>query len=82
MKPKSKLEKSPWETLTSKKIYENAWYALRQDQVRTHTGEQITYTFMEHPGAVAVVPVTADQNTSGTHGVARSVQPRSRIPGL
>jgi ADP-ribose pyrophosphatase len=62
VKPKSKVEKSPWETLTSKKIYENAWYALRQDQVRTHTGEQITYTFMEHPGAVAVVPVTADQN--------------------
>ena len=62
MKPKSKVERSPWETQTSKKIYENAWYALRQDQVRTHTGEQITYTFMEHPGAVAVVPVTTDQN--------------------
>lgn len=62
MNPISKEEKSPWETLASKKIYENAWYALRQDQVLTHTGEQITYTFMEHPGAVAVVPVTADQN--------------------
>ena len=61
MKPISKLDKSPWETLSSKKIYENQWYALRQDQVRTHTGKQITYTYMEHPGAVAVVPVTADQ---------------------
>ena len=62
MKPILKGEKSPWETLKSKKIYENDWYALRQDQVRTHTGDQITYTFMEHPGAVAIVPVTADQN--------------------
>jgi len=61
VKPISKLDKSPWETLSSKKIYENHWYALRQDQVRTHTGKQITYTYMEHPGAVAVVPVTADQ---------------------
>ena len=61
MKPISKGEKSPWETLESKKIYENDWYALRQDKVRTHTGDQITYTFMEHPGAVAIVPVTDDQ---------------------
>lgn len=49
---------SPWDTLSSRRIYENPWYALRQDRVRTHTGKQITYTYMEHPGAVAVVPVT------------------------
>jgi len=49
---------SPWDTLSSERIYKNPWYALRQDRVRTHTGKQITYTFMEHPGAVAVVPVT------------------------
>ena len=61
MKTIPNVEKSPWKTLESKKIYENAWYALRQDQVRTHTGEQITYTYMEHPGAVAIVPVTDDQ---------------------
>ena len=50
----------PWKTLSSELIYENPWYALRQDQLRTHTGKQITYTYMEHPGAVAVVPVTQD----------------------
>lgn len=49
---------SPWVTLASERIYQNPWFALRQDQVRTHTGAQITYTYMEHPGAVAVVPVT------------------------
>jgi ADP-ribose pyrophosphatase len=28
--------------------------------VRIHTGDEITYTFQEHPGAVFIVPVTAD----------------------
>ena len=60
MKDASSRTSSPWEPLSSKKIYENSWNALRQDQVRTHTGKQITYTYMEHPGAVAVVPVTTD----------------------
>jgi 8-oxo-dGTP pyrophosphatase MutT (NUDIX family) len=50
---------TPWKTLSSEKIYENPWYSLRQDQVRTHTGAEITYTYMDHPGAVAVVPVTS-----------------------
>ncbi len=52
--------RSPWTTLSTERIYENPWYALRQDLVRTHTGKQITYTYLEHPGAVAVVPVTQD----------------------
>lgn len=60
MKAPSKGSSSPWDTLSSEKIYENSWYALRQDRVRTHTGKQITYTYMEHPGAVAVVPVSPD----------------------
>ena len=51
--------KPPWKTLSSKRIYENIWYALREDRVRTHAGKNITYTYMEHPGAVAVVPLTS-----------------------
>ncbi len=58
MPMESEQDHSPWETLSSERIYENPWYALRQDRVRTHTGAEITYTFMEHPGAVAVIPVT------------------------
>lgn len=54
-----RMSDTPWERLSSKKIYENPWYALRQDQVRTHNGKEITYTYMEHPGAVSVVPVTS-----------------------
>jgi len=56
----SEGSRSPWQTLSSKRIYENPWYALQQDQVRTHTGAEITYTFMDHPGAVAVVSLTPE----------------------
>jgi ADP-ribose pyrophosphatase len=38
------------------------WYSIRQDRVRTHTGEQISYTYIDHPGSVFVVPVTRDGN--------------------
>jgi ADP-ribose pyrophosphatase len=54
-------EEAPWNTLSSKRIYGNPWYALREDLVQTHTGKRITYTYMEHPGAVAVVSVTPDE---------------------
>lgn len=50
----------PWETLASERIFENPWLALQQDRVRTHTGTEITYTYVQHPGVVAVVPLTAD----------------------
>ena len=60
MTRKSSVSDPPWKTLTSERIFENPWFALRHDRVETHTGAEITYTFMEHPGAVAVVPVTSD----------------------
>jgi 8-oxo-dGTP pyrophosphatase MutT (NUDIX family) len=50
----------PWKTLASKIIHTNPWYRLRQDQVQTHTNAEITYTYMDHPGSVAIVPVTND----------------------
>jgi len=50
----------PWRTLKTERIYENPWFALRQDQISTHTGAEITYTYVEHPGAVAIVPITPD----------------------
>ena len=33
----------PWTTLTSELVHTTPWLALRQDQVRTHTGRAITY---------------------------------------
>ena len=48
----------PWQTLETTHLWESKWYNLRQDRVRIHTGDVITYTYQEHPGAVFVVPVT------------------------
>jgi ADP-ribose pyrophosphatase len=50
----------PWQTLDTTRLWESKWYNLRQDRVRIHTGAEITYTYQEHPGAVFIVPVTAD----------------------
>jgi ADP-ribose pyrophosphatase len=51
---------SAWETLDSRFLWQSRWYNLRQDRVRTHAGHEFTYTLVDHPGAVWVVPVTAD----------------------
>lgn len=52
----------PWQTLGSTRLWDSQWYNLRQDRVRIHTGEEITYTYQEHPGAAFIVPVTAGGN--------------------
>jgi ADP-ribose pyrophosphatase len=49
-----------WETLGSKTLWESKWYSLRQDRLRTQEGHEFTYTIVDHPGAVWVVPVTSD----------------------
>ncbi|MCP4537028.1 MAG: NUDIX hydrolase [Chloroflexi bacterium] len=53
----SKADK-PWQTSATTLLWESKWYNLRQDRVRIHTGDEITYTYQEHPGAVFIVPVT------------------------
>lgn len=50
---------NPWTTLTSETPYVTPWLAVRRDTVRTHTGDEITYSYMERPDAVAIVAVTA-----------------------
>jgi ADP-ribose pyrophosphatase len=52
----------PWQTLSTEQPLVTQWYAIRRDRVRTHTGNEITYTYIDHPGAVFVVPVTKDRN--------------------
>ena len=49
-----------WETLDRHYLWQSRWYNLRQDRVRTAAGHEFTYTLVEHPGAVWVVPVTGD----------------------
>ena len=51
---------SVWETLSSRFLWQSRWYNLRQDHIRTQDGHEFTYTIVDHPGAVWVVPITAD----------------------
>lgn len=51
---------SVWETLDSHTLWQSQWYNLRQDRVRSQDGHEFTYTLVDHPGAVWVVPVTRD----------------------
>jgi 8-oxo-dGTP pyrophosphatase MutT (NUDIX family) len=52
----------PWTTLTNERPYVTPWLAIRRDTVRTHTGDEITYSYMERPNCVAIVPVTTSGN--------------------
>lgn len=61
-KPRSKgnsVTKSPYQTFASKYIWKSHWYNVRQDEIQTPDGSPGTYTIVEHPGAVWVVPVTS-----------------------
>ena len=49
-----------YQTVSSSYIWKSKWYNLRQDEIRTPDGGRGTYTVVEHPGAVWVVPVTAE----------------------
>jgi ADP-ribose pyrophosphatase len=47
-----------WRTLSTVHPFATPWLKLRQDSVATHDGAIITYTFVDHPGFVTIVPVT------------------------
>jgi ADP-ribose pyrophosphatase len=56
--PRSDEPSRPWQTLSAERPVVTNWFAVRRDQVRTHAGDEITYTYVEHPGAIFIVPVT------------------------
>ena len=51
---------SIWHTVSRRYLWQSQWYNLRQDLVQTQDGHEFTYTIIDHPGAVWVVPVTTD----------------------
>ena len=53
---------NPWITLSSEPAFTTPWLVIRQDRVRTHAGDEITYSYLDHQGAVTVVPVTGNGN--------------------
>lgn len=52
------MQNYPYQTYSSKYIWKSKWYNVRQDEIGTPDGSRGTYTIIEHPGAVWVVPVT------------------------
>ena len=46
-----------WKRQHSHYLYSNEWYNLRQDEVLLPNEKSITYTLVEHPGYVMVVPL-------------------------
>ncbi len=60
MKPKPLGQSIGWITRSAKYIFESKWFRLRQDQVSLR-GQEMIFTYLEHPGSVFVVPVTPDK---------------------
>jgi ADP-ribose pyrophosphatase len=48
-----------FETLSRRYVWQSRWYNVRQDQLRAPDGSEFTYTVIEKPHAVWIVPVTA-----------------------
>ena len=60
VRPKYRAPTLGWALLNTRYLYRSPWHHLRQDRVRLPDGHVITYTYQEHAGFVAVVPVTDD----------------------
>jgi ADP-ribose pyrophosphatase len=50
----------PYTTLSSRYVWQSRWYNVRQDQLRAPDGSEFSYTIIEKPRAVWIVPVTSD----------------------
>ena len=57
-------EENPWTTTGSRKIYENNWIAVREDQVINPAGGSGIYGVVEFKNqAIAIVPLDQEGNT-------------------
>jgi ADP-ribose pyrophosphatase len=50
----------PYQQLSSRRVWQTHWMALREDQIRLPDGNQGVYTVIERPGAVWIVPLLSD----------------------
>jgi ADP-ribose pyrophosphatase len=55
MKPEKR-----WRRADSRYLFQSRWYAVRQDTLISPEGNAITYTVVEHPGFVVIVPLLPD----------------------
>ena len=49
-----------WNTIRSESLFRSRWFNLRQDTITVRGKHETTYTYIEHPGSVLVVPFTTD----------------------
>jgi ADP-ribose pyrophosphatase len=49
-----------WTRTDSRYLFQSRWYAVRQDALTSPAGQSITYTVVEHPGYVVIVPLLSD----------------------
>jgi 8-oxo-dGTP pyrophosphatase MutT (NUDIX family) len=49
-----------WRCTDSRYLFQSRWYAVRQDALVSRDGQAITYTVVEHPGFVVIVPLLSD----------------------
>ncbi len=47
-----------WRIRATRYLYQSKWFDLRQDDITLPGGDDITYTFVEHPGYAMVLPIT------------------------
>ncbi len=49
-----------WTTRSSRTLFQSPWLRLQQDEVTLPNGDDITYSWLDHPGWVVVVPILDD----------------------
>lgn len=49
-------------TISRRYLWQSRWYNVRQDQLRQSDGREFTYTIIEKPEAVWIVPITTEGN--------------------
>lgn len=55
-------EKAGWHLLETTYPFATKWLKLRQDRVQLKGKGEITFTYVDNPGAVVIVPVIGDGN--------------------
>lgn len=48
-----------WQTRSSKKLHTSHWFDISQDELTLPDGSEAIFTYVEHPGAVFVIPFTS-----------------------
>jgi hypothetical protein len=64
-----------WRRRSWRYLFESRWMKLRQDDITLPSGVEITYTVIEHPGFVVIVPVLANGRVVMEHIAIRSNAP-------